>query len=326
MRVLISVLLVTVFCINLYAQTEKNMSNINDFKYNLKLIKFYIEKYEYDNALEYIDKTLEEAIEKDSLFYYKAFIYEELEDWLQASEFFAKAILHSSEEKVIDELLTDFEIAIIHVSPLSAFDIVSAAVANAQNTQKHVGFLNILARLYESNQLYGEANDVYRTILLETEESESYKLQIKIATNNIFQKDYEEALNILEPLITLDDSLYIEQLLFLNYIANISLEYYENAKISLIRLYLDFPEHTNREEILAGLADIFKHQEQYLMSWYMLNELFKISDEAKRFKIQNDIERIKEMICESNTIEDQFRYFLPIIEYEKQGLSPDDIK
>lgn len=326
MRVTILVLMITVFCINLYAQNEKNVSNINDFRYNLKLIKFYIEKYEYENALEYIDKTLEEAIEKDSLYYYKAYIYEELEDWLQASEFFAKSILHSSEKKVIDELLTDFEIAIIHVSPLSAFDIVSAAVSNAQNTQKHVGFLNILARLYENNQLYGEANDVYRTILLETKESESYKLQIKITTNNIFQKDYEEALNILEPLIILDDSLYIEQLLFLNYIANISLEYYADAKTSLIRLYLDFPEHANREEIIAGLADIFKHQEQYLMSWYMLNELFKISDEARRFKIQNDIERIKDMICESNTIEDQFRYFIPILEFEEQGLSPDDIE
>ena len=62
------------------------------------------------------------------------------------------------------------------------------------------------------------------------------------------------------------------------------------------------------------------------MSWYMLNELFKISDEARRFKIQNDIERIKEMICESNTIEDQFRYFIPILEFEEQGLSPDDIE
>lgn len=326
MRVIILVLMVTVFCINLYAQNEKNVSNINDFKYNLKLIKFYIEKYEYENALEYIDKTLEEAIEKDSLYYYKAFIYEELEDWLQASEFFAKSILHASEEQFINERLADFEIAIIHVSPLSAFDIVSAAVSKAQNAQKHVGFLNILARLYESNQLYGEANDVYRTILLETEESENNNLQIKIATNNIFKKDYKEALNILEPLIILDDSLYIEKLLFLDYIANISLEYYEDAKKSLIRLYLDFPEHKNRDEILAGLADIFKHQEQYLMSWYMLSELFIISDEAQKFKLQEDIKRIKQKICESTTIEHQFRYFKPIFELKEQSEKPDKIE
>ncbi|MEA2096627.1 MAG: hypothetical protein U9P73_08055, partial [Candidatus Cloacimonadota bacterium] len=262
----------------------------------------------------------------DSLYYFKGFIYKEKEDWLQASEFFAKAILHASEEQFIDERLADFEIAIVQVSPLSAFDIVSAAVSKAQNAQKHVGFLNILARLYESNQLYGEANDVYRTILLETEESENNNLQIKIATNNIFKKDYEEALNTLEPLIILNDSLYIEKLLFLDYIAKISLEHYEDAKRSLIRLYLDFPEHTNRNEIIAGLADIFKHQEQYLMSWYMLSELFIISDEAQKFKLQEDIKRIKQKICESTTIENQFRYFKPIFELKEQGEITDKIE
>lgn len=323
MKAKILILLVIVFCIDLYAQNN-SVSNINDVKYNIKLIKFYIEKNEYKTALEYIDKTLEEAIEKDSLFYFKGFIYKENEDWLQASEFFAKSILYTSEESLINDWLSNFEEVIIQVSPLSAFDIVSAAISKAQNTQKHIGFLNILARLYESNQLYGEANDVYKTILQENDESERYNLQIKIATNTIFQKEYEEALKILEPLIALDDSLYNEKLLFLDYIANISLEHYENAKKSLLRLYLDFPQHPNREEILAGLVDIFLHQEQYLMSWYMLNELFKISDEVQKFKLQKDIEYIKQKVYENSTLEDQFKYFKPIFEIEKQGILPNN--
>ncbi|MDP8201058.1 MAG: hypothetical protein P9M11_02835 [Candidatus Tenebribacter burtonii] len=325
MKAITLILIIIFLCINLYAQSE-NGSNINDLKYNINLIKFYIDKIEYDNALEYIDKTLEEAIEKDSLYYFKAYIYKEKEDWLQASEFLAKAILYSTEEQIINERLVEFKLAIIHVSPLSSFDIVSAAVASAQNTQKHTGFLNILARLYENNQLYGEANDVYRTILLEIDGSESCNLQMKIVTNNIFQKEYKEALNILKPLIVLDDSLYIEKLLFLDYIANISLEYYEEAKTPLIRLYLDFPENINRKEILAGLADIYEHQEQYLMGWFILNELFIISDEVGRFQIQKDIERIKQIICESNNIEDQFRYFKPIFELKEKNEIPDKIE
>ncbi|MEA2096307.1 MAG: hypothetical protein U9P73_06415, partial [Candidatus Cloacimonadota bacterium] len=104
MRVIILILIVTCFCINIYAQNE-DVSNITDIKYNIKLIKFYIDKSEFDNALEYIDKTLEEATKKDSLYYFKGFIYKEKEDWLQASEFFAKAILHASEEQFIDERL-----------------------------------------------------------------------------------------------------------------------------------------------------------------------------------------------------------------------------
>ena len=325
MRTKILILSTLIFGINLYAQSS-NPSNITDVEYNIKLIKFYIDKNEYDNALEYIDKTLEEILDNDSLYYFKGFIYQEYEDWLQASELFAKAILYTSDEQIIDDRLADFEKVIIQVSPLSAFDIVSYAVSKAQTIQKHIGFLKILAQLYESNQLYGEANDVYRTILLESDESEKCNLQIKIATNSIFQKEYENALNILNPLIAVDDSLYIEKLLFLNYIAHISLEHYEEAKTSLLRLYLDYPQHANKEEILTGLADIFEHQEQFLTSWYMLNELFKISDEVKRFKLQEDIKRIKKKICESNTIEDQFKYFNPIFEMEEQNLTPDNIE
>ncbi|MDA3814462.1 MAG: hypothetical protein PF570_09465, partial [Candidatus Cloacimonetes bacterium] len=212
MKTKILILTALIFCINLNAQSS-NLSNITDVKYNIKLIKFYIEKDEYDNALEYINKTLEEIVDNDSLYYLKGFIYQEYEDWLQASEQYINAILYTSDEQIIDERLAVFKKVIIQVSPLSAFDIVSYAVSKAQTMQKHNGFLTILAQLYESNQLYGEANDVYRTILLESDESENCNLQIKIATNSIFQKEYEEALNILNPLIVKNDSLYIEKLL-----------------------------------------------------------------------------------------------------------------
>ena len=311
MKIKIIIFITIVFCLNLFAQND-NTSSVNDVKYNIKLIRFYIEKIEYEKALDYIDKTLGDAIKKDSLYFFKAYIYKEQEDWLQASEFFAKAILHTSGEQIINEFMIEFENAINHISPLSAFDIVSAAVSQAQNKLKHIGFLNILARLYESNQLYSEANDVYRTILQESDESDKCDLQIKIATNSIFQKDYEDALNILKPMIAVDDSLYIEKLLFLDYIANISLNNYYEAKTSLLRLYTDFTQNPNKEEILAGLAHIFEHQEQYLMSWYMLNELFKISNEVQKFKLQEDIERIKQKISRSTTIENQFKYFQPV--------------
>lgn len=310
---------------NIYAQVEIE-STINDVKYNINLIKFYIDKGEYDNALEYIDKTLEESSVKDSLFFLKGIIYRQREDWLQASEFFAKSILYSSEEQIIIDRLLEFELAIFLVSPLSAFDIVSISVTKAQTSQKQMGFLNILAKLYENNQLYGEANDVYKTILQETDETEKCDLQIKIITNNIFQKDYITAIENLEPLIAHNDSIYIGKLLFLNYISNVSLENYDEAKSSLIRLYLDYPNNVNKDEMLSGLADIFEIQGKYLISWFMLNELFKISNEVQKFKIQNDIERIKRKICEIKAIGDQFEYFKPVFELEKQHHATDDIE
>jgi len=325
MKIKITILILVLIFINTYAQVEV-ASNINDVKYNIDLIKFYIDKNEYNNALEYIDKTLEEATFKDSLYYFKGSIFQQKEDWLQASEFFARSILHTTDNEIIISRFVDFELVIVKVSPLSAFDIVSSAVTNAQTSLKQNGFLNILAKLYENNQLYGEANDVYKTILIETDESEKLNLYIKIATNKIFQKDYNAALNILDPLISLNDSIYIEKLLFLNYIANVSLEQYDDAKSSLIELYLDFPNSKNRGEILSGLADIFEFQEQYLVSWFMLNELFKISNEAQKFKILNDIDRLKRKICEINIIEDQFKHFKPVFENDKQSIVHENIE
>ncbi|MDP8267980.1 MAG: hypothetical protein P9L97_04560 [Candidatus Tenebribacter davisii] len=313
MRSIVILFVILIFCVNLSAQNV-NSSNINDIQYSIKLIKFYIEKNEYDTALEYIDKTLEVSAQKDSLFIFKGFIYKDQEDWLKASECYAKAILYTQDEQLINEVLVDFEKAIMLVSPLQAIDIVSSAVTKALIPQKHTGFLYILASLYENNQLYSEANDVYNTIILEVDESEKYSLQIKIATNSIFQKEYNETLNILKPLIAENDSINNEKLLFLDYIANISLERYEKAKNSLLRLYLEYPNHPNRIEILSGLAEVFEWEQQYLMSWYMLNELYKISNEAQKFKLQNEIEQIKKRIYESNKVNDQFKYLKPVFE------------
>lgn len=310
---------------NIHAQNEDRF-NINDIKYNINLIKFYIDRAEFDTALEYIDKTLEEAVHKDLLYYYKGFIYKQKENWQQSSKFFAKSILDTADEVLVSKRLAEFKLTIVQVSPLSAFDLVSYAVSEAQTSQKQIGFLHILATLYESNQLYSEANDVYQTILQEIDDTNESELKLKIAANKIFQKEFQSALNILEPLIEQNDSLLIENLLFLNYIANISTDNYEDAKKSLIKLYLDFPNNANREEIIAGLSEIYEIQGQYLMSWYMLNELFKTSSKARKYKISNDIERIKRMICDKLTTKDLFKYLKPIFEIEYNEQKADDLE
>jgi len=304
---------------NLSAQNVE-LSNVNDIKYNIDLIKFYIDRSEFDTALEYIDKTINETIVKDSLLYYKGFIYKQKEDWRKASKYFAESILSTNNTEIVTSRLEEFEDVIKRVTPLSAFDLISYSVTESESSQKQVGFLKILAELYEENQLYSEANDVYNTILNEVDDSKTSQLKMKIAANRIFQKEYESALTILEPLLEENDSLLIENVLFLDYIANISIDNIEAAKSSLIRLYLDFPDSSNRGEILLGLSEIFELQERYLMSWYMLNELFKISDNARRYKLLKDIERIKSKICENVITEDPFKNLRPVFENDSKEL------
>jgi len=322
MRTAILILIAIVFCLNANAQNDA-VSNSSDLTYNLKLIKFYIEKEEFENALEYIDRAIEEEIEIDSLYFYKGYILQVQEEWLFSSEAYANAIIYAFDEQIIAEWFSLFETVIVNVPPLLSFDVISVAVSESQTTQKQVGFLKILAQLYEVNQLYSEANDVYKTIMLDVEATDIPYFQIKLATNEIFLKEYNEALNTLEPLITMNDSLNLPNILFLNYIANISLENYEAAKKSLLRLYLEYPQTPNRTDILSGLIDVFEHQEQYIMSLYMLNELLKISDEAQRYNRQKDIERVKQKIYELDSIEDLFKYFEPVFESKVQDPTPE---
>ncbi|MCF7858055.1 MAG: hypothetical protein K9N07_01840 [Candidatus Cloacimonetes bacterium] len=309
------IILIMFFSLALYSQNNKS-SSINDVRYNINLIKFYYEKGEFENALEFIDQTLEESINQDTLYYFKAIIYEDKEDWLKASEFYAKSILASNNTEFISDHLKDFENVIERVSPLLAFDIISTAVTTEIKKQKRIGFLNILARLYEENQLYDEANDVYSTILPELTGDQKIELKLKIITNSIFQKEYQQALDIIGPLIELDDSLYKERLLFLDYIANISLENYEKAKDSLLELYMYYPDNPNRSEILLGLVDIFRIEKQYIMCWFILDELNDISNDVQKFKLQNELDQIRNLIYENPKLTNQFKYLKPVFDID----------
>ena len=177
----------------------------------------------------------------------------------------------------------------------------------------------IIAEIYEKNQLFGEANDVYRTILRETAYEDSITLELKIATNHIFLKEYNESLQILKPIIALQDYVINENALFYHYIANYSLQQFKAAKTSILTLYLHYPEHSNRHEIIKGLAELYEIEHQYLRSWYLLNELYYLSNDAQKFNINRDISRIKKMLVQDTLSIDQFKDFKPVFEEIEDG-------
>ena len=142
---------------------------------------------------------------------------------------------------------------------------------------------------------------------------------MKIATNHIFLKEYNESLQILEPIIALQDSVINENALFYSYIANYSLQQFKAAKSSLLTLYLHYLEHPNRHEIMKGLAELYEIEHQYLLSWYLLNELYYLSNDAQKFNIHRDISRIKKMLVQDTLSIDQFKDFKPVFEEIEDG-------
>ena len=302
--------------LNLFSQISraKEQNNPVDIKYRFELIKFYMDHNEYDLAISYIDSTLEESIKMDSLYYMKGIACKAIKDWDKASDSFAEALIRSDDSQLILLAEKEFKHALKTLSPVHAIEKISYYISRIEDQHKLTIFLFIIADIYEKNQLFEEANDVYRTILQETEYEDSITLELKIATNHIFLKEYNESLQILEPIIALQDSVVNENALFYHYIANYSLQQFEAAKRSLLTLYLHYPEHSNRYEIMKGLAELYEMEHQYLLSWYLLNELYYLSNDAQRFNIHRDIGRIKEMLVQDTLSMDQFKDFKPVFE------------
>jgi hypothetical protein len=308
-------------CLNLFSQTSRSedQNDPDDIKYRFELIKFYLDHNEYDLVISYIDSTLEEAINKDTLYYMKGLACKGMKDWDKASDSFAETFIRSNDPQLNIMAEKEFKNAITTLSPVHAIEKISYYISRIEDQHKLTIFLFIIAEIYEKNQLFGEANDVYRTILQETEYTDSISLELKIATNHIFLKEYNESLQILEPIIAQQDSVVNENALFYHYIANYSLQQFEAAKSSLLTLYLHYPEHPNRHEIIKGLAELYEIEHQYLLSWYLLNELYNLSNDAQRFNIHRDIGRIKKMLVQDTLSIDQFKDFKPVFEEIENG-------
>lgn len=321
MKIVWIVFLFLFLSLNLFSQISRSgePKNPDNIKYRIELIKFYLEHNEYDLAISYIDSTLEESINMDTLYYMKGLACKGIEDWDRASDSFAETFIRSDDPQLIIMAEKEFKQALKTLSPVHAIEKISYYISRIEDHHKLTIFLFIIADIYEKNQLFGEANDVYRTILRETEYEDNITLELKIATNHIFLKEYNESLQILKPIIALQDSVVNENALFYSYIANYSLQQFEAAKSSLLTLYLHYPEHPNRHEIIKGLAELYEIEHQYLLSWYLLNELYYLSNDAQKFNIHRDISRVKEMLVQDTLSIDQFKDFKPVFEEIEDG-------
>ena len=91
-------------------------------------------------------------------------------------------------------------------------------------------------------------------------------------------------------------------------------ENWREAKKYLIRLYTDFPKAKNRFDIIFNLAGLYAQEGQFLLSWYLLNELFEESSEVQKFIIYSEINRIKEKLVQDSLTVNQFKNFKPVFE------------
>jgi len=289
---------------------EMDLSNSVDYYY--ELIKFYILEEEFDLALTYLDSISSNMT--DSLYYFKGLSYKGKEDWDNAALNFGASIKCYRHKEIMDAATNQLKATLKNLPPMLAIEKLSGFINDLNKGELLAHFLFIMAWVYEENQLFEEANDVYQTIIRETNYEDKINTKLKIATNYIFLKEFANAKTILQPIIALNDSIYNQDAIFYNYIANFSLEDFASARTDLLRLYLEYPDHPNKAEILQGLAKVFEKEQQYILSWYMLTELMQNSNEVQKFVIQQEIERLIDLIGSEEIKVDQFEYLKPVFD------------
>ncbi|HPR16912.1 MAG TPA: hypothetical protein PLD62_01565 [Candidatus Cloacimonadota bacterium] len=277
--------------------------------YHYELIKFYLNEHEFDLALSYLDSIMINPT--DSLYYFKGIAFKGKENWHDAADNFALAMENHHADGLLQKSQTEFKYALNKLPAMEAITSLSGYMNAMKDNETLAKFLVIMAEIYENNQLFDEANDVYVTLLKETNYPEQIPVQMKIATNQILLEQYDDAIKTLTPIVALDDSLHNADALFLYYLANFSLDRLQIAKQALLKLYYNYPHHQSRTEILSGLAMVLEKEGQFVMSWYFLNELKNSSSEAQKFIVQKDIDRLKQKIGTQKITTDQFRYLEP---------------
>ncbi len=315
MKKIISISVLSFFSLLLFSQTLVTYpKSLQDLIYEHELIKFYINQDEFELAIAIADSVYEESFYQDSLKYFKGLAFNGMNDWESSSSIFSDIFVNSKDEGLILIAKNEFNKSIKKLGPTKSIEKITAIIDSIDNVSKHPVLFLTMAEIYEENQLFEEANEVYKFLLDDFHYDKVLSIKLKIATNDIFLKDYQHSADILKTIIESEDSLYIEDALFFSYIANSSINNFEEAKKSLLRLYLEFPDHRNRFEIIEGLAGIYENFQEYLMCWYLLNELYQISSETQKFNIHLQIDRIKKLLVQDTLTVDQFKNFKPVFE------------
>jgi len=322
MKKKISIFIISIISLFLFTQTIVTYpETLENLIYEHELIKFYINQDEFELAISIADSIYEESFYQDSLKYFKGLAYNGLKDWESSSSIFSDIFINGNDEDLIPIVKKEFNKSIKKLGPTKSIEKITAIIDSIDNVSKHPELFLTMAEIYEENQLFEEANEAYKFLLDDLQYDKILSIKLKIATNDIFLKDYQHSADLLKSIIESEDSLYIEDALFFSYIANSSINNFPEAKKSLLRLYLEFPAHRNRFEIIEGLVGLYENFQEYLMCWYLLNELYEISSETQKFNIHLQIDRIKKLLVQDTLTVDQFKNFKPVFEEIEEPLN-----
>lgn len=275
-------------------------------QYRLDLAKYYQEKQEYEWVLTALRDSLLENVHNDSIHYLRGLAYGELGNWNRAVEELSMVLLHSQTDSMKTIVKPMYCQYVQKLEPATAIEKLTQLLQQEHNLD--ADFMITIGAIYEQNQLYAEANDVYITLLADTIAVDTTAVLLKLVTNDTKLKDYRSMQEHLQPLASKADSTLLPHITLMQAQAELGLEDYAAAEALLLSLYKTQPAQLETNEIRKLLANTYRAMGDKVLAWYFLEEMVHSSTKAEQYFLLNEIDALKHEIASDSLSEDQFKY------------------
>lgn len=275
--------------------------------YYIDLVKHYISLEEYDLALEIIDKKPHVDC-PDSLLWFKGNIHKVQKEQDKALESFIEVIKLSTAKGLQEEAYHEI---LLYLDILSTEEEIELFVSMLEHVEGELynQIILRLAHIYEQNNLYEEANDIYLNLLQHISEPDTLGLRIKVATNDILQRNYQSAVKMAREAQAAGDSTQIPQALFIEFMGHYSQDEYEPALRALVKLYLNYPAWSLKFEVYLSLSELLIIQKHYLAAWYIIDQYYPFADLLEKQLLNDNKQKILRAIQKPENQFDMFDLF-----------------
>ncbi len=321
------------FLRNYIAQYPKDPRSL---RISYDLIAYYLEQAEYNQLIPFTDSLLVNQIgNPDSIHYFQAVAYygsgkdsravsllkaliargnsgKDETDYLKqnALELLERISLRLDVKQVSDiysNLIAelhedDIDSLVVESDSLDIFfadtDTLQADSTLVFDRALYRSLLESLARIYEYNKLYQQANDIYCSFFDDTTRVDTTAILMKVAKNQIYMRAFKAAWSTLDSIAVHDPIRYAGDLLFLRHAIKYGEKDYSQARKYLFQYYWDYNEEALLSETYRTLAELYLMDDQPLPAWYFFRKTTQLPDYRDNYDIEKHLSRLKKEIGE----------------------------
>ncbi len=253
-------------------------------RFSRDLLKFYLKKNDYHEAIKTINYLDSISVKIDSLNYFKALAFNGLKKWQSSAEILYKIV---KKDTVFTSNLELYEYTLKNMKPQKSINFISTKLDSTDNQFLRKRQIMLLSEIYDKNRLFGEAIENYHSVLEDTSftltKKEVYEIKIKLVTDYLILKKYKKSVEILSEIEKSFGKTAESD--YLSFVAFAALKDKKMQKKYLLDYFLNYPNGDEFDVVAIKLADIYCKEDRKLLAWVIYKKLKNLkSDDYKILK------------------------------------------